>query len=34
MKSDTMPAERRAAPRPARIPPGDRRTTPFAEGLE
>jgi len=27
-------AERRAAPKPARIPLGDRRTSPFGEGLQ
>ncbi len=27
-------AERRAAPKPARIPPGDRRTYSFDEGLQ
>jgi hypothetical protein len=26
-------AERRAAPNPARIPPGDRQTYPLSEGL-
>jgi hypothetical protein len=28
----TLRAERRAAPKPARIPSGDRRTYPFGEG--
>ena len=27
-------AERRAAPEPARVPLGDRRTYPFGEGLQ
>ena len=27
-------AERMAAPKPARIPPGDRQTYPFDEGLQ
>jgi hypothetical protein len=30
---DPERAERRAAPKPARIPSGDRRTYPFDEGL-
>ena len=30
----TLRAERRAAPKPARIPAGDRRTYSFAEGLQ
>jgi hypothetical protein len=29
----TQRAERRAAPKPARIPLGDRQTYPFGEGL-
>jgi len=33
MTSAMRRAERRAAPKPARIPSGDRRTYPFAEGL-
>jgi len=31
--ADSSPAERRAAPKPAGIPSGDRRMYPFDEGL-
>ncbi len=33
MTANEQRAERRAAPMPARIPLGDRRTYPFGEGL-
>ena len=33
MNANTQRVERRAAPKPARIPPGDRQTYSFDEGL-